>query len=125
MNHIDLLPPWLALVIAVLVLLSALLVLIGTIGLLRLKGFYRRVHAPTLGTTMGTAAMLVAVVLFFSATQGRPVVHVLLVGVFLTMTTPITLMLLVRAALERDRREGKQEVARVRTDQRDRSRADD
>ena len=38
--------------------------------------------------------------------HGRPVLHEILIGVFLTVTTPITLMLLVRAALYRDREEG-------------------
>jgi multicomponent K+:H+ antiporter subunit G len=36
-----------------------------------------------------------------------------LIGVFLTLTTPITLMLLVRAALYRDREEGSQDVPQL------------
>src|SRR5690554_7796893 len=47
------LPLWAAIVTAALVLLGASLALIGTVGLLRLKTFYERVHAPTLGTTLG------------------------------------------------------------------------
>ena len=42
--------------------------------------------------------------------HGRPVLHEILIGVFLTVTTPITLMLLVRAALYRDREEGSDTV---------------
>ncbi len=106
MNHLDALPAWAALLVAVLVLCSALLAFIGSLGLLRLKNFYRRVHAPTLGTTLGTFLMLTASVVFFSVMQGRLVLHVILIGAFLTLTTPITLMLLVRAALARDRKEG-------------------
>ena len=33
--------------------------------------------------------------------------HEILIGVFTTITTPVTLMLLVRAAVSRDLREGK------------------
>ena len=49
------LPAWAALVVAVLLLLGAGTTLVGSLGLLRLKTFYERVHAPTLGTTLGTA----------------------------------------------------------------------
>ena len=38
--------------------------------------------------------------------EGRPALHVILIGACVSMTTPISLMLLARAALERDRREG-------------------
>jgi multicomponent K+:H+ antiporter subunit G len=43
---------------------------------------------------------------FFSILQTRPVVHEILIAVFVTVTTPITLMVLVRAAVSRDRLEG-------------------
>ena len=42
----------------------------------------------------------------FSALD-RVVLHEILIGVFVTVTTPVTLMLLARAALYRDRSEGK------------------
>ena len=44
------------------------------------------------------------------ALQGRPALHVMLIGVFLTLTTPITLMLLVRAALYRHRVEDQRQT---------------
>ena len=48
--------------------------------------------------------------LFFSVLDTRPVVHELLITVFMVITTPVTLMLLARAALYRDRTEGSTEV---------------
>lgn len=104
------LPAWVLLLVAVLVLLSASLTLIGAIGLLRFKTFYERTHAPTLGTTLGIGTMLFASMLYFSVLQGRPVLHELLIAVFMTVTTPITLVLLVRAALYRDRYAGSDKV---------------
>lgn len=95
-------PDWLAAVTSVLVLLGAALTLVGTIGLLRLKTFYARVHAPTLGTTLGIGCVLLASILYFSVLQSRPVLHEILIAVFVTITTPVTLMLLVSAALHRD-----------------------
>lgn len=104
------LPAWVAVTTSVLVLLGAGLTLIGTIGLLRLKDFYARVHAPTLGTTLGIGCILLASILYFSAIESRPVLHEVLITVFVTITTPVTLMLLVRAALHRDQGEGNGEV---------------
>ncbi|EHJ58348.1 monovalent cation/proton antiporter, MnhG/PhaG subunit [Novosphingobium pentaromativorans US6-1] len=37
-------------------------------------------------------------------------VHEILIGIFVTLTTPVTLMLLARAALYRDRRAGETDV---------------
>lgn len=96
------LPAWAALLTALLVLVGAGLALVGSIGLLRLKDFYQRVHAPTLGATLGAGSILIASMLFFSVLQSRPVLHEILVGVFLTVTTPVTLILLVKATHHRD-----------------------
>jgi multicomponent K+:H+ antiporter subunit G len=101
MTGITDLPPWAALVTAILLLLGSTVTLIGSFGLLRLKNFYERVHAPTLGMTFGTICILAASILYFSVLQSRPVVHEALIIVFTLITTPITLMVLVRAALLR------------------------
>lgn len=90
----------------ILVVLGALLAFGGSLGLVRLPTFYERVHPPTMGTTLGTGLILVGSMLHFTALEGRPVVHEILIGVFMTITTPVTYMLLVRAALYRDRAEG-------------------
>lgn len=79
--------------------------LTGSVGLLRLKNFYQRVHAPTLGTTLGTACVALASMVYFSAAESRLVVHELLIIGFVTVTTPISLMVLVRAAVSRDQSE--------------------
>lgn len=104
------LPIWAALVVAVFVLLGAGLALIGSFGLYRLNSFYDRIHAPTLGTSWGTAGIVLASMIFFSVLEMRPVVHELLIGIFVTVTMPVTLMLLGRAAVYRDRSEGRKEV---------------
>jgi multicomponent K+:H+ antiporter subunit G len=105
MSSADGLPLWVALAVSAFVLLGAGLTLTGTIGLIRFRSFYARVHAPTLGTTWGAGAILIASMIFFSAAGGRPVLHEVLIAVFLVVTTPVTLTLLVRAALYRDRAE--------------------
>jgi multicomponent K+:H+ antiporter subunit G len=94
----------------ILVLLGAFLAFSGSIGLLRLKTFYERVHPPTMGTTLGTGLILIASMLYFTATQSRPVLHEVLIGLFMTVSTPVTYMLLVRAALHRDSAKGRQSI---------------
>jgi multicomponent K+:H+ antiporter subunit G len=97
----------------VLILLGALLAFGGSIGLVRLRTFYERVHPPTMGTTLGTGLILIGSMLHFSALEARPVLHEILIGVFMTISTPVTYMLLVRAALRRDRAEGRDPTART------------
>ncbi|HZN85685.1 MAG TPA: monovalent cation/H(+) antiporter subunit G [Burkholderiales bacterium] len=88
-------------VAAVLVLAGALLAFLGSLGLLRMKTFFERVHPPTMGTTLGTALVLAGSMLYFSALESRPVLHEILIAVFMTVTTPVTYLLLGRAALRR------------------------
>lgn len=90
---------------ATLLIAGAAITLIGSLGLLRLRSFYERVHAPTLGTTLGTICVATASMIYFSILGTRPVLHELLIVIFVTVTTPITLMVLVRAAVLRDESE--------------------
>ena len=97
------LPLWVTVPGTLLLVMGGLLVLAGGIGLLRLPDFFSRMHPPTMGTSLGTGCVLVASMLVSSALLGRPVVHELLITLFVIVTTPVTAMLLVRAGLHRDR----------------------
>ena len=90
-------------VAALFVLAGAILALVGSIGLLRLGTFYERVHPPTMGTTLGTGLVLIGSMLFFSLHESRPVLHEILITLFVLLTTPVTAMLLMRAAVDRDK----------------------
>ncbi len=105
MNQFAEIPLWVALLVAFFLVLGSGLTLLGAIGLVRFETFYQRVHAPTIGTTWGAGAILIASMLFFSIAQSRPVLHEILITVFVTVTTPVTLMMLARAAFYRDRAE--------------------
>jgi len=104
------LPLWAAMLAAACVLIGATFALIGAIGLVRLRFFYDRVHAPTLGATLGAALILFASALCFSVLQTRLVAHEILIALFVIVTTPVTFILLVRAALYRDRAESNPRV---------------
>jgi len=94
-----------AALVAVLLVAGAAITLIGALGLLRLRTFYQRVHAPTLGTTLGTVSIALASMIYFSTLESRLVLHEILIVIFVTLTTPITLMIVVRAAVLRDKME--------------------
>ena len=86
---------------ALLVLAGSLLAFVGSLGLLRLRTFYERVHPPTMGTTLGLALVLAGSIVYFSALESRPVIHEVLIALLMTLNTPVTYLLLVRAALSR------------------------
>ncbi|MFT0546793.1 monovalent cation/H(+) antiporter subunit G [Allopusillimonas ginsengisoli] len=90
-----------SIVVALLLVVSGLLTLIGCAGLLRLRTFFSRVHAPTLGNTLGVFAILLATILYVFASDNRLIVHPILITVFLVITSPVTSILLVRAAILR------------------------
>jgi multicomponent K+:H+ antiporter subunit G len=85
-------------------LAGALLAFVGSLGLLRMKTFFERVHPPTMGATLGTAFVLAGSMLYFTALESRLVLHEILIGVFMMLSTPVTYVLLGRAALRRERK---------------------
>lgn len=109
MSAVDL-PLWVAIPVALLLVIGSSLVLLGALGLVRLRTFYQRLHAPSLITSWGTGSIVLAAMIFYSAIDGKPVLHEILVGVFIMITTPITMLLLGRAALQRDRGEGRTDL---------------
>ena len=103
MSALETLPPAVAALVGGLVVLGAAIALVGSFGLLRMKTFYERVHPPTMGATAGVVLTLAASILLFSVLESRPVLHEVLIAVFMFVTTPVTYVLLVRAAVYRDR----------------------
>lgn len=110
MNNAGELPVWAAIVIAFFLVAGAFLTLVGCIGLVRFKSFYERVHAPTLGSSFGAGGILIASIIFFSILQSKPILHEVLITVFVVVTTPVTLMLLSRAVIHRDRTQDSKEL---------------
>lgn len=104
------LPLWLAWAIVIPIVAGAGLSFLGATGLISLKSFYDRVHAPTLGATLGGFLIVVGSIALPFAAEGRLVLRDLLIVVFITLTTPVTFILLARAAVYRDRVEGNAEA---------------
>ncbi|QMV73643.1 monovalent cation/H(+) antiporter subunit G [Comamonas piscis] len=101
------LPIWVQIVVSVLVLAGTLVTLIGALSLFRLPSYYERVHTPSIIACAGCWLIVWSSVLFFSLQSHKPSFHTLLIAVLLSVAVPITNIFLMRAALFRDRRMGK------------------
>ncbi len=99
------LPIWVVILVSGLMVIGSALTLLGAIGLLRLPTFYERIHARRSGRA-GVSGNHAGLDHLLLDRRSRAVLHEILIGIFVTLTTPITLILLARAALHRDRSEG-------------------
>ena len=97
------LPLWAEVLTAVFAVVGAAFAAIGSFGLVRLPTFFRRIHAPTLGATGGVWSMTVATIVYFSVQSHGIFLHAALVVLFVALTTPVTTIFLMRAALFRER----------------------
>ncbi|TGV05483.1 cation:proton antiporter [Alcaligenaceae bacterium 429] len=95
-------PLWISIPTALLLILSGIITLVGSLGLIRLRHFFSRMHAPTLGNTLGVFFMLLAMVLMYSYLSDHVIVHPLLITLLLVITSPVTAILLMRAAIKRE-----------------------
>jgi multicomponent K+:H+ antiporter subunit G len=97
------LPLWAEIVTGLFAVAGAAFAAIGSFGLVRLPTFFRRIHAPTLGATVGVWSLTIATIVYFSVQGHSLFVHAILIAVFVALTAPVTTIFLVRAALFRAR----------------------
>jgi len=100
------LPLWAEILTAVFAVLGAAFAAIGSFGLVRLPTFFRRIHAPTLGATVGVWCITLATIVYFSVQGGSLFLHATLIALFVALTAPVTTIFLMRAALFRERQKG-------------------
>jgi multicomponent K+:H+ antiporter subunit G len=112
---LETLPLWLSLLVAIFLVCGGIIIFIGGLGLLRLPNFYQRIHAPAIAITFGAGSILMASMLYFSGVESRPVIHELLITVFVFLTAPVTSMMIMRAAVYRDLQEGKVDYTKPRS----------
>ena len=101
------LPVWAQIVVSGAILGGALIALIGATGLFRLPTYYERVHSPAIIATAGCWCIVWGCILYVSLQSHAVSLHALLISIFIAVTVPITNIFLMRAALFRDRRMGK------------------
>jgi multicomponent K+:H+ antiporter subunit G len=99
-------PPWPEVIVALLLLASGGVVLVAASGLVRLPDFFARMHAPALASTLAAWIVSFASILHFSTRGAGLALHVWLIIIVLSITVPVTTIVLARAALFRRRRAG-------------------
>jgi multicomponent K+:H+ antiporter subunit G len=85
-------------------IVGAVFLMVGSIGLFRLPDFYMRLHGPTKASTLGIGAILMASIIFFSFRGGGISIKEFLIILFIFLTAPITANMLAKAALHVKRR---------------------
>lgn len=105
MNMANDIPNWAAALVIFFLLLGSVIIVIGTLGLLRLRDFFQRIHGPAITITLGTGAILFASMILFTSTSQRLVIHELLITAFVFLTAPLGAMMVMRAAVYRVRRQ--------------------
>ncbi|MBC2691344.1 MULTISPECIES: Na+/H+ antiporter subunit G [Pseudomonas] len=113
MNQASQLPLWVEITVAILLVISSLSALIGAIGMVRLKDYFQRMHPPALASTLGAWCVALASILYFSTLKSSLVLHAWLIPILLSITMPVTTLLLARAALFRKRMAGHDVPAEV------------
>jgi len=101
-------------IVAALLLFSGLVVLVAALGLARLRGFFLRMHAPALASTLAAWTVTLASILHFSSRGEGLALHVWLIIIVLSITAPVTTIVLARAALFRRRQAGDELPAPLR-----------
>jgi multicomponent K+:H+ antiporter subunit G len=85
--------------VSLLILIGAGFTFLGSVGLVRLRDLYERLHTPTKATTLGVGSLLIASAVFFSWREPGFSLHEILVAVFLFITAPVSAHIIAKAAL--------------------------
>lgn len=85
--------------VAALILLGASFAFIGSLGLVKLPDFFKRLHAPTKATTLGVGGMILGSVVFFTLVEKTFQFQEFLVSLFLFITAPASAYIIAKAAL--------------------------
>ncbi len=96
-------PFWVESIVATLLVASGIFVVISAVGFVRLRDFFLRMHPPALAYTFGSWTVALAGIVYFSASESRVVLYPWLIVVILSITVPVTTVLLSRVALFRRR----------------------
>ena len=93
-------------IVGLLLVASGLSALTAALGLVRLQEFFQRMHAPAIAYTLGSWTVTLASILHFSMLGTAASLNVWLIAILLSITAPVTTLLLARAALFRRRYAG-------------------
>ena len=99
-------PLWADALVAALLVAAAFFACVGSLGLVKLSDFFRRLHGPTKAATLGIGGLVVASMVWFSVREGGLSAHEILIGAFVFFTAPVSAHMLAKAASHLARRDG-------------------
>lgn len=99
-------PMWVEIVLSVLLVASGLFAVFAATGIVTLPTFFQRMHPPALAYTFSTWCVTLASIISASMREGKLVLHPWIIIILLSITVPVTTLLLSRAALFRRRDAG-------------------
>jgi multicomponent K+:H+ antiporter subunit G len=85
--------------LGVLLIIGTFFIVIGAFGLVKLSDFFKRLHAPTMASTLGVGCVLLGSVGYHLFLGEDPQPRELLITAFLFITAPISAHLMAKAAL--------------------------
>ena len=89
-----------------LLLASGGVALVAALGLLRLPDFFLRMHPPALASTLAAWCVTLRLDRLLQRARGGLALHAWLIIILLSITVPVTTIVLARAALFRRRQAG-------------------
>jgi multicomponent K+:H+ antiporter subunit G len=96
-------PLWVQWLAAALIVIGSLFALAAALGLAFLRNGFQRLHPPALASTCGAWCISAAALTYFSALERAPALYVWLIPILLSITVPVSTLLIARAALFRQR----------------------
>ena len=94
---------WVEIVVALLLVLSGIFTLAAAVGIVRFQSFFQRMHPPALAFSFSSWCVTLATILYFSARREQLALHAWLIIILLSITVPVTTILLSRTELFRRR----------------------
>lgn len=101
---------WIEAPVALLLVLSGIFTLSAAVGVVRFKTFFQRMHPPALAFSFSAWCVTLASILYFSFQEHKLSLHAWLIIIFLSLTVPVTTILLARTDLFRRRIAGQGDV---------------
>lgn len=103
-------PVWAEVIVAFLLLISAVFALVSAWGIVRMDSYFLRMHPPALVYTGATWSVCLASIIYFSLQAETLQLRAWAIMILLSITVPITTVLLSRAALFRARTQGQRDT---------------
>lgn len=85
-------------IVSVLLLVGLVFTFAGSLGLLRLPDIFCRMHATGKSSTLGVISIVLASIIYFSASEAGPSIKELLTIVFVFLGGPVGAHMIARAA---------------------------